>query len=151
MHISSKALGLGLEVLFLKGDSRLVRVGYDEKVQPQRKDGDERGGEYVRDHHPVEADSTRKDGYYLRIRSHLRGEEYDRDEHEQRTEHIHKIWNEVHIIIEYDSPERSFLLDKVVNPLTDIEYDYDTDDKKKCHKECGYELLDDVDVDFSWS
>ena len=99
----------------------------------------------------METDSTGQDGDYLGIGSHLRGEEYHRYEHEQRTEHVHEIWDEVDVIVEYDGPERSFLLDEVIDPLADVKDDDDADDQKQRHKERAYELPDDIYVKLSWS
>ena len=99
----------------------------------------------------METDSTREDCHYFRIGSHLRCKEDNRDEHEQRTEHVHEIWDEIEIIIKDYSLQRSLLTYKVINLLTDIEDDDDADDKKQRHKEGCYEFLDDVYVKFLWS
>ena len=144
MDIPSHTLRLVLEILVLEFDSRLAGVRYDEKVQTQGEKCDEGRGEYVRNHHPMETDTTGKYGDYLGVGGHLRGEEYDRNEHEQRTEHVHEVRNEVEIVVEDDSPERSLLLDKVIDSLADIEDDDDADYQKQRYDEGAYELTDDV-------
>ena len=92
----------------------------------------------------METDSAGQDGDDLRIRSHFRREEYYRDEHEQRTEHVHEIRNEVHVIVEYDGLQRCLLADKVINLFADVEDDDDADDEKQRNKECGNEFSDYV-------
>ena len=92
----------------------------------------------------MEAGSAGKNGNDFRVSSHLGRKENHRYEYEHRTEHIHKVWYEVQIIVKDDGPERSFLLHKVINLLTDIEDDHDTDDQKQRHKERAYELADDI-------
>ena len=140
MHVPADTLCPGLYVFLFKFDSRLVGVGYDEKIQIQRKDCNQRGGEYIWHHHPVETDSAGQDGYYFRICSHLRGEEYHRDEHEQWTEHVHEVWYEVYVVVKYDGPQRRFLADKVVDLLADVENDHDADDQQEGNEECRDEL-----------
>ena len=144
MDISSYGFRLAFYICFLKFDSRLVGVRYDEEIEIQGHDGDERCGEYVRDHHPVKADSAGEDRHNLRIRRHLRREEYDRYEHEQRAEHVHEVWHEVDVIVEDDSLQRGFLAHEVVDLLADVEDDDDADDQDQGHKERAYELSDYV-------
>jgi hypothetical protein len=50
-------------------------------------------------------------------------EEDDGYEDEQRTEHIHIVWNEVQVIVEDDLSERNLRLKEIVHLLRDIEYD----------------------------
>ena len=140
MHVPANSLCPRLDVFLLKIDSGLVRVRYDEQVEVQRQYCDQCGGEYVRDHHSVETDSAGQDCDDLRIRGHLRGEENHRYEHEQRAEHVHEIWNEVHIIIEDYGLQRRFLADKIVDLLTDVEDYDDADDQQKSNEECRDEL-----------
>ena len=144
MDVSPDRLRLALDVCLLKFDSRLVGVGYDEEVEMQGHDGYERGGEYVRDHHPVEADSAGKDRHDFCVSRHLRSEENDRDEHEQRAEHVHEVWHEVDVIVEDDGLQRRFLAHEIVDLLADIEDDDDADDKDQGHEERAYELFDYV-------
>ena len=92
----------------------------------------------------MEAGSAGEYGDYFRVSSHLGRKENHRYEHEHRTEHVHEVWDEVQIIVKDDGSERSFLLHKVINLLTDIEDDHDTDDQKQRHKERAYELADDI-------
>ena len=151
MYISSHALESLFDILIFKLQTRLVGLRYDKKVQTEREQGDERGGEYIRDHHPMEADTAGEYGYDFRIRRHLGGKENHRNEHEQRTEHIHEVRDEIQVIIKYDGLERCLLADKIINLLTDIEDDDDADDEQQRHKECRYEFLDYVNVKTSRS
>ena len=151
MHIPAYSLCLGFYVLLLEFDSRLVGVGYDEQVEIQGHDGDQSRGEYVRDHHPVEADSAGEDGDDLGIRGHLGREEDHRDEHEQRTEHVHEVRHEVDIIVEDDGLQRRFLAYEIVDLLADVEDDDDADDQNQRHEEGAYEFPDYVQVKLSWS
>ena len=99
----------------------------------------------------METDAAAENGHDFRVRCHLRREENHRNEHEQRREHVHEIRNEIHIIIENDGLERSFLRDKVVNFLTDVENDDDADNEHYRDKEGQYELLEYIDIQFLWS
>ena len=151
MHIPSHTLGLILEILGFKGDSRLVGIWNDEEIEAKGECGNEGGGHHVRQHHPMEADSTGQYGDDLRIRSHLGCKEYYRNEHEQRAEHIHEVRNKVYIIVKDDGFERRFLGHKVINSLTDIEDDHNTDDEEQRHKEGADELPHYVQIYLSWS
>lgn len=151
MDISSDTLGLILEVLIFKFDSCLAGIRYHKKIQPQREQGNKGSGKDIRHHHPVKTYSAGKNRDDLGVRSHLRRKEYDRDKDEKRTEHVHEIWNKVQIIIKNDSPQRSLLLDEVINPLADVEDNDDADDQQKRHEERGYEFPDDIYVYLSWS
>ena len=144
MYIPADSFGPCLDVLLLEFDSRLVGVGYDEEVEVQGHDSDKGGGEQVRNHHPVETDSAGEYGHDLRVRGHLRGEEDDRDEHEQRAEHVHEVWYEVDVVVEYDGLQRRFLADEVIDLLADVEYDDNADDQNQRHKEGAYEFPDYV-------
>ena len=144
MDISSYGFRLALYVRLLKFDSRLVGLRYDEEIEIQGHDGDERGGEYVRDHHPVEADSAGKDRNDLSVSRHLRREENDRDEHEQRAEHVHEVGHEVDVIVEDYGLQRRFLAHEIVDLLADVEDDDDADDQDQGHEERAYELSDYV-------
>ena len=144
MDIPSHTLGLVLEVLGLEGNSGLIGIRDDKKIETEGESGDEGCGDHIRNHHPVETDSAGEDGNDFRISRHLRGEENHRYEHEHRTEHVHEIRDEVQIVVEDDGPERSFLLDKVVNLLTDVKDDDDADDQKQRHKERAYEFADNI-------
>ena len=151
MHISAYSLDLLLYVLVFEFQSRLIGFGYDKEVETQGENGNKRGGEYIRQHHPMETDSTGQDCHDLSIRSHLRCEENNRNEHEQRTEHVHEIWHKIDVIVENHRLQRSLLAYEIVNLLADVEDDDDADDKKQRHKEGGNEFLDDIYVQFLWS
>ena len=142
MDVAPDALSLVLEVFGLEFDSCLVGIRYDEQIQSKGQQGDQGRGEYVRNHHPVETDSAGEDCYNLGIRCHLRREEDHGDEHEQRTEHVHEVWYEVDVVIEYDGLQRSFLRNEVVDSFADVEDDDDTDDQEQRHEERAYELSD---------
>ena len=89
----------------------------------------------------MEADAAGEDGYDLRVSRHLGRKEDDRNEHEQRAEHVYKVRNEVQIVVEDDSLERSLLRHEVIDLLTDVEDDDNADDKQQRHKEGSHELL----------
>ena len=99
----------------------------------------------------METDTTGQNGHNLRVGSHLRSEEDYRYEHEQRAEHIHEIWHEIEIIIKNDSLQRGFLADKIINLLTYVKDDYNTDNQQQSHEEGRDELLDYICIQFSWS
>mgnify|MGYP003547727352 FL=1 len=99
----------------------------------------------------MKTDSAGEDGDDLGVSGHLRSEEYHRYEYEQRTEHIHKVRNEIHIIIEDDGPQRRLLSHEIVDSFTDIE-DYDNAyDQDQRHEEGADELPDYIQVNLSWS
>ena len=99
----------------------------------------------------METDSTGEYGDYFRIGSHLGRKEDHRYEYEHRTEHIHEVRDEVQVVVKDDGLERSFLLNKVINPLADVEDDDDADNQKQRHKERAYEFTDYICVKFPWS
>ena len=99
----------------------------------------------------METDSAGEYGYDFGVRRHLGSKEDNGYEYEQRREHIHEVRNKVDIIVKDNSLQRGLLGNKVVNLLTDIEYDHDADDQNKRDKEGRDELPDYVHVYFPWS
>ena len=89
----------------------------------------------------MEADTAGQDGDYLRIGRHLGREEDNRNEHEQRAEHVYEVRDEVQVIVKDDGLERSLLRHEVIDLLTDVEDDDNADDKQQRHKEGSHELL----------
>ena len=150
MDVSSDTLVSVLDVLRLEVKSRLVGIRYDEKVKPKRQQGNYSSREYVRHHHPMEADSAGKDGDDFRIGCHLGRKEDHRNEHEQRAEHVYEVRDKVHVVVEDDGLERSLLRHEVINRLTDVEDDDDADDEQQRHKEGSHELLYYIEVYLSW-
>ena len=130
MDISAYTLEAVLYIFGLEIKPRLVGIRYDKKIQTEREHGDKQGGKYIRYHHSVETDTTGEDGHNLRVSRHLGGKENHRNEDEQRTEHIHEVWHKIEVIVEDNRPERSFLADKIINLLTDVEDDDNTDDQQ---------------------
>ena len=96
------------------------------------------------------AHSSGKDGDYLRIRRHLGSEEDYRDEHEQRTEHIHKVRHKVHVIVKDDGPQGRLVGHELVYLLAYVKYDHYNDDKDHRYEEGGHKLLEDIPVQFLW-
>ena len=90
----------------------------------------------------METDSAGQDCHDFRVGGHLRREEYDRNEHEQRTEHVHEVWDEVDIIVEDDRLQRRLLAHEIVDLLADVEDDDDADDQDQSHEEGTDELPD---------
>ena len=62
-------------------------------------------------------------------------EEDDRDEYEQRTEHIHIIRYEVEIIIEDNLLQRHLIIIEVIEFLSQVEDDGNTHDKHNREEE----------------
>ena len=58
MNISSHAFETLLDILVFKFQTRLVGLGDYKQIQSQGEHRDEQCREYVRDHHPMETDST---------------------------------------------------------------------------------------------
>ena len=92
----------------------------------------------------METDSAGQYGHNFRICRHFRRKEDHRYEYEHRTEHIHEVWDEVQVVVEYDGSKRRFLLNEVINPFTNVEDNNDADDQKQRHKERAYEFADNV-------
>ena len=151
MDIPSHTLGLVLEVLGLEGNSGLIGVRNDKKIETEGESGYEGCGDHIRDHHPVETDTAGEDGNDFRISRHLRSEEYHRYEYEQRAEHIHEVRDKVHIIVKDDGFERGFLSHKVIDSFTDIEDDHDTDNEEQRNEERADEFPHYVKVYLPWS
>ena len=144
MDVSPDALVSVLDVLRLKVQSRLVGVRYDKKIQPQRQEGNDGCGKYVWNHHPMETHTAGKYSNDFGVGCHLGRKEYDRNEHEQRTEHVDEVRHEVHVVVKDDRPQRRFLGHEVIDLLADVEDDDDADDKKQRHEEGSHELLYDI-------
>ncbi len=96
----------------------------------------------------MKTDSAGQNRHYLRIRRHLGSEENHRNEHEQRTEHVHEIRHEVDIIIKDYRPQRSFLAYEIIYLLAYVEYYHDTDNQQQSDKEGQYELLYDIGIEY---
>ena len=92
----------------------------------------------------MEADSAGKDRHDFGVSRHLRSEENDRDDHEQRAEHVHEVWDEVDVIVEDYGLQRRFLAHEIGDLLADVEDDDDADDQDQGHEERAYELSDYV-------
>ena len=150
MYIPADTLESVFDILRLKFQSRLIGVRYDEKVKPERQKGDDCRREHIWNHHPVETDTAGQDSHNLRVGCHLGSKEDHRNEHEQRTEHVYEVRNEIHVIVKDDGLERSLLRHEVIDLLTDIEDDDDADDEQQRHKEGSHELLYYVQVYLSW-
>ena len=98
----------------------------------------------------METDSAGQYTDYLRIRRHPRGKENDRNEYEQRTEHIHEIRYEVQIIIEDNGLYRCLSGHEIVHLLADVEDYHDSDNEQNRDKEGKHELLYYVEIKFLW-
>ena len=121
-----------------------VRLRYHVQVQAQRQQRDEHRCGYIRHHHAVVAHSARQDCDYLGVRGHPGGEENHRDEHEQRTEHVYEVRDEVDVVVEDYLMERHVLAGEVVNLFGDVEDDDDSDYEQQGHEESDQEALRDV-------
>lgn len=96
----------------------------------------------------METDSAGQDGDNLRIGRQSGCKENYRNEHEQRAEHVHEVWNEIHVVIEDNRMKRSLLGNEIIDFLTDIEDYDDSDYQQKRDKESRHELLDYIDIQF---
>ena len=80
---------------------------------------------HVRHHQPLETHARRKHGDDFGVFRQLRGEENNGDKHKQRAEQVGVVGDEVQIIIEGNSLERRFVLDKVINVFIDVKHNGD--------------------------
>ena len=74
------------------------------------------------------ANATRQNGNDLAITRQFGCKEDNRDEYEQRTEHIHKIRNKIEVVVENNLFERSLILEEIVHLLGQVKYNSNTHD-----------------------
>ena len=86
------------------------------------------------------AHATGHDGDDLAVARQLRGEENHRDEDEQRTEHIHEVWDEVQVVVKDDLPDRHLILEEVIQLLRQVKHDGNTHNQHNREEECAEEL-----------
>ena len=97
----------------------------------------------------MEADAAGENSHDLRVGSHLGREENHRYEHEQGTEHVHEVRDEIHVIVEDDLFQRSFIAYEVIDFLAYVENDYYSDYEQQRYEEGHYELLHYVHIENS--
>ena len=88
-----------------------------------------------------------QNGNNLTITRYLRGEENHRNEYEQRTEHIHKIWNKIQVIIKDNLPQWRLILKEFVHLLRQVKHHCDTHNQHNRKEECAEELANDIFVE----
>ena len=93
------------------------------------------------------ADTTGQDGNNLAITRQLRCEENHRDEDEQRTEHIHEVWDEIEIVVENDLADTNLILEEVVQLLRKVENHRNTHNQHDREEERAEELANNVFVE----
>jgi hypothetical protein len=76
----------------------------------------------------METDTAGENGHYLRICCHLRSKEDYRYEYEQWREHIHKVWNEVEVIVKDNLLCRSITLRQLVDIRIEVKNDSNRND-----------------------
>ena len=150
MHIPSGGRIPLLDILFFEYMPVMVGPGYDPEIQSKGESRDKEGSCDVWPHHAVETDTAGKNRYYLRISRHSRREEDDRDEHEQRTEHVDEVRYEIEIIIEDDGMQRGLLRYEIINLLADVKNDDDADYQQEGDDERPHESLENIPVYLLW-
>ena len=80
-------------------------------------------------------------GDELGVTRHFAGEEYDGNEDEQRTEHIHIVGQERYIIIVDDLAQRDLVFEEIVHFLRQVKHDGDRKNEHDREKERAQELL----------
>ena len=116
----------------------------DPSPQENTQDKQERGGESVRHHEPVITDTRSQHSDNLRITRHLGCEIDDRDEDEQRAEHIHIIRNEGQVIIKDNLLERHLVLEEIVHLLREVKDHGNREDEHNREEEGAEELTDNI-------
>ena len=104
------------------------------------------GGNEVRPHQSLEADTSCQYGNDLRVGGHLGREENHGKKDEHRGEHVHKVRNEVGVILEDDELERSLVRDELIYLLAEVKDYHDADNQQQGNNIGTDELLDDVPV-----
>ena len=82
----------------------------------------------------------------LRIRRQLGREKDNRNEDEQRTEHIHIIRYKIEIVVNNDLAQRNLLLKEVVYLLGDIKHNSYRQNQHYREKERSEELANDIPI-----
>ena len=93
------------------------------------------------------ANATRQNGNDLAITRQFGCKEDNRDEYEQRTEHIHKIRNKIDVIIKDNFFYRYLILKEIVHFLCQIKYYSNTHDKHNRKEECAQEFANNIFVE----
>ena len=146
LDITDKILFLLLAVLVLK--IQTSDISFRNHVCPQSisQCGNDGSRYHIRTHQTLEAHPRGHHRDDFRILSQFRSEENYRNEHEQRTEQIGKIGDEVHVIIKYDRLYRRIVIDELVYVFIDVEDNGNADNQRNRKEISPQELDNDITV-----
>ena len=91
--------------------------------------------------------SRRLNGNNFGIACQFGSEEDDRDEDEQRTEHVHVVRNKRQVIIKYNLLQRDLVLEEIVHLFRQVENDGDTEYQHNREEERAEELTDNIPIE----
>ena len=114
---------------------------YHPAAQPHAQDKQDGCGEGVRDHQTMVTDTCGVHGDDLRVAGQFGGKEDDRNEDEQRAEHVHVVRKEGQVVLEDDLLERNLVLKEIVHFLREVEDDRDRQNQHDREKERTQEFL----------
>ena len=83
----------------------------------------------------------------LRVARQLAREKNDRDEDEQRAEHIHVIRDEWQVIIENNLVQRNLVLEEIVHLLRQVKDDRDRQNEHDGKEERAQKFLDNIPIE----
>ena len=148
LHVAGIFAGETLHIFVLERE-HLLRGGWNDIArEPERSQKEQGGTDEIRPHQAAITDTTGENGNDFTITRHLGGEEDNRNEYEQRAEHIHKVGHEIDVVVEDDFFDGCLILEEVVEFLCKVEDNGNTHYQHNREEECAKELLDNVFVDF---
>ena len=92
--------------------------------------------------------STSQNSNNFTISCNLRSKKYDRNEYEQRTEHIHIIRNKIEVIVKYYLIDWCLILKEIIHFLRQIKHHRNTHNQHNRKEECAEEFANYVFVEF---
>ena len=136
----------GFVVLVLKIDTCHTAFGNDIRPEAECYYRNDCCRHHVRTQHTLEAHSRREHGNNFRVLRQFGSKEDYGDKHEQRTEQVGKVGDEVQIIIKDNSIPRRFMRHETVHLLVEVEHHRNGDNQCNGKDIRTQELLNDVPV-----
>ena len=146
LHILGKLRLFLLLVYVLKVEPRDASLRNDVGPQQESHHCNDGSRNHIRAHQALEAHPGGHHGDNLRILCQFGGEEYHRDEHEQRTEQVGKIGDEVGVVLENDTFPRGMVGRKLIDILIEVEHHGNGNNQCNGKEICTQKLLDKIHI-----
>lgn len=146
LNVSCRIGLTGLVIFVFKIKAGHTPSGNDIRTQTKRHNSNDGSRNHVRTQHAFEAHARGEHGDDFRILRQFGSKEDDRDKHEQRTEQIGKVGDEVQVIVKDNGTPRRFVRHEAVHLLVEVEYDRNGDNQCDGKDIRAQELLDDIPI-----